>query len=62
MDELEAALHAQIAVGDVVHLRSGGPWMTVQEVSGGVAACGWFTRKQELLVYDFPCLGLVKIR
>jgi hypothetical protein len=62
LDALEAVLNAHIVVGDVVQVRSGGPWMTVQMVMDGMATCLWFTVKQEPMLIDVPCLGLLKSR
>lgn len=33
---------ASIKAGDVVRIKSGGPWMTVQIVGGPLAYCVWF--------------------
>jgi uncharacterized protein YodC (DUF2158 family) len=40
-------------VGDIVELKSGGPAMTVHEVSGTVITCTWFDEAKQLHGADF---------
>lgn len=35
-------------VGDTVTLKSGGPFMTIESVEGGVCKCTWFDDKNQL--------------
>lgn len=37
-----------ISVGDVVHLKSGGPDMTVESIEGGEADCVWFDGAKQI--------------
>jgi uncharacterized protein YodC (DUF2158 family) len=37
----------EFEVGDVVHLKSGGPLMTAYRIEGEDVACVWFTRNTE---------------
>ena len=46
--------------GDVVRLKSGGPKMTVSEVSGSDCNCQWFDEKKLLFGY-FNSEALVKV-
>lgn len=39
----------EIRVGDVVKLRSGGPKMTVSEITGDQATCTFFDEKQSIV-------------
>ena len=34
--------NTEFKVGDVVQLKSGGPWMTVEDVKGENIHCVWF--------------------
>ena len=52
----------EIQVGDVVKLRSGGPKMTVDEISGDQAGCTYFDEKQQIVTSTFVRLvALVKL-
>jgi uncharacterized protein YodC (DUF2158 family) len=42
-----------LKVGDIVELKSGGPAMTVHEVSGTVITCTWFDEAKQLHGADF---------
>ena len=51
---------SQLQPGDVVHLNSGGPGMTVVTVDpDGSITCQWFDGKK-LCVEDFPRASLTK--
>lgn len=48
----------EISVGDVVQLRGGGPWMTVDRIEAEQAVCMW--REGELLRREaFPLSDLM---
>ena len=38
----------EIKIGDVVRLKSGGPRMTVEDLSGEYASCVWFENSRAL--------------
>ncbi|MGZ8924467.1 MAG: YodC family protein [Nitrososphaeraceae archaeon] len=46
-------------LGDVVHMKSSGPLMTVRERDGDSYVCGWFTNTSELKVDVFPESSLI---
>ena len=49
-------------VGDVVTLRSGGPWMTVAQLNGSEIGCVWFDGSGESLRREyFPAECLKKV-
>lgn len=49
-------------VGDVVHLKSGGPSATVARVDGFVVEVAWFNeRDDQYHTFSFPGSVLVKI-
>lgn len=51
-----------IQVGDVVQLKSGGPQMTVDEVSGEQAGCTYFDEKKQMVTGAYvPLVALVKL-
>lgn len=50
-----------IKPGDVVQLKSGGPLMTVVEISNGEAFCIWFSSAEELQRERFPITSLKKL-
>jgi uncharacterized protein YodC (DUF2158 family) len=45
-------------IGDVVQLRSGGPIMTVREITGEFAKCDWFDDKGNPSTRPFPIASL----
>ena len=47
------------APGDTVILKSGGPGMTVTEVSEGICKCTWFDEKKTLHTEDFHSVVLM---
>ena len=47
-----------LRTGDEVHLRSGGPLMTVDRVEGDQAICHWATEYGELRSGSFPIVEL----
>jgi len=46
--------------GDVVHLKSGGPLMTVESVDDSGVNCTWFDEKKNLRNARFPQTTLEK--
>jgi uncharacterized protein YodC (DUF2158 family) len=42
-----------LKVGDIVELKSGGPAMTVHEVSGTVITCTWFDEAKQFMALIF---------
>jgi len=42
-----------IQKGDVVQLKSGGPWMTVTDVEDGEVSVTWFDKDNQLKTGDF---------
>lgn len=54
------AENEEIAEGDLVELRSGGPLMAVQEVVGNHALCMWFDDAGELQERRFLLISLRK--
>ena len=58
-------MHAEIKVGDVVRLKSGGPEMTVKNIGKGtlddqlLAWCDWFDGKKPMKD-SFPLTSLEK--
>ncbi|WP_326525899.1 YodC family protein [Sphingomonas sp.] len=38
----------EIVAGDIVQLKSGGPYMTVEWIEDGVAFCSWFDVKKQI--------------
>jgi uncharacterized protein YodC (DUF2158 family) len=46
--------------GDVVRLKSGGPWMTIVSVEGNTAECQWFDEKQVVKNDEFEFELLMK--
>ena len=51
----------EFEIGDVVMLKSGGPFMTITSISDGIANCLYFTNDNdaELCGYEFPTTSLV---
>ncbi len=45
---------AELAAGDLVVLRSGGPVLTIANVAGGHAHCIWFTADDALQRAEIP--------
>jgi uncharacterized protein YodC (DUF2158 family) len=45
-------------VGSVVQLKSGGPFMTVIEASGGGVTCTWFDDDDKLQNVTLPAVAL----
>ena len=50
---------SNIQAGDVVQLKSGGPYMTVAGIEEGEAYCEWFEGKKNAGA-KFPLTSLVK--
>jgi uncharacterized protein YodC (DUF2158 family) len=47
----------QFNVGDVVQLKSGGPAMTIQSITEGMAFCIWFDgKKKEQSAFELKTL------
>jgi uncharacterized protein YodC (DUF2158 family) len=48
--------------GELVRLKSGGPWMTVQAVhmQEGTADCAWFDPEEGFYSFPFVLAGLVQ--
>lgn len=46
-------------VGDVVHLKSGGPDMTIAKIENGYAVCEWFEGAKPMR-HEFPLTSLEK--
>lgn len=55
---------ADLKVGSVVKLKSGGPYMTVTDLNGrGGVACTWFDKdKVEVKGYTFPTDALAEVQ
>jgi uncharacterized protein YodC (DUF2158 family) len=52
-----------ISEGAVVRLKSGGPDMTVREITPrGVAFCEWFSESGEINMRDFSIKSLVLVQ
>lgn len=51
-----------IKPGDIVQLKSGGPLMTVVEISNGEALCIWFSSTEQLQKERLPVLSLKKLK
>lgn len=49
-----------ITEGDTVRLRSGGPLMTVTNVTGENVTCEWFDTQDQAQSRTFKALALVK--
>jgi len=47
---------ADFKLGDVVRLKSGGPWMTITYISqrDRTATCTWFIKDEEVKWHEFP--------
>jgi len=50
---------SNIQAGDVVQLKSGGPYMTVAWIEEGEACCEWFDGKKNAMA-KFPLTSLGK--
>jgi uncharacterized protein YodC (DUF2158 family) len=49
---------AQLRIGDLVRVRSGGPLMTVTSVQGDQVNCSWFDQNGQSESQNFPVFAL----
>lgn len=50
----------ELQIGDVVKLKSGGPWMTVYKIQGDEVSCVWFPDNNDAVYRDFNKHVLLK--
>ncbi len=43
----------ELQIGDVVKLKSGGPWMTVYKIEGDAISCIWFPNDNDAVSRSF---------
>ena len=49
-----------LQIGDVVKLKSGGPWMTVYKIEGDEISCVWFPNDNDAVSRSFNKNVLLK--
>jgi uncharacterized protein YodC (DUF2158 family) len=50
----------ELQIGDVVKLKSGGPWMTVEKIEGDAVSCIWFPDNNAAVTRSFHKEVLLK--
>lgn len=50
----------ELQIGDVVKLKSGGPWMTVYKIEGDDVSCIWFPNDNDAVSRSFNKNVLLK--